>query len=191
MQAVTAIVVVLTAWVLAGGACIGWGAALLRLLLPRTPSTPGAAVLFWAGFATLLGLLQIWHLLLAVDWRATIALLGSGWIVLFLNPAARRAATVRPSTGCSLVLAVLALWLAFRALDFPRNYDSGLYHFATIRWIGEFPAVPGLANLHDRLAFNQSYFLFVALLNAHPFSNEGYHAANSLLWFALLAQLLA
>jgi hypothetical protein len=191
MQAVTAIVVVLLAWGVVGGACIGWGAALMRLLLRRTPATPGPAVLFWAGFATLLGLLQVWHLFLAVDWRATAGLIGAGWIAFFLMPAARRSLAFRLSVSGIFVLAVVGLWLAFRALDFPRNYDSGLYHFASIRWIGEFQAVPGLANLHDRLAFNQSYFLFVALLNAHPFSNEGYHAANSLLWFALCAQLLA
>lgn len=71
-----------------------------------------------------------------------------------------------------------------------RNYDSGLYHFAAIRWSNEYAVVPGLANLHVRLGFNQSYFLWVALLNVYPFFNEGYHVANSLLLAVLVSQLI-
>ena len=66
----------------------------------------------------------------------------------------------------------------------PTNYDSGLYHFSSIRWINEYAIVPGLGNLHGRLAFNQSFFTYVAALN--PFFNAGRVVANSYLWLLTL-----
>ena len=64
----------------------------------------------------------------------------------------------------------------------PTNYDSGLYHFNAIRWINSFPITPGLGNLHGRLAFNQSFFTYVAALNFYPFYNQGRSLANSFLF---------
>lgn len=45
-------------------------------------------------------------------------------------------------------------------------YDANLYYLDTIRWINEYAVVPGLANLHGRLGFNQFYFYFPAMLEA-------------------------
>jgi hypothetical protein len=66
----------------------------------------------------------------------------------------------------------------------PVNEDSWLYHFQSIRWINEYPIVPGLGNLHGRLAFNQSHFGFLALLNFFPYWNKGYAAGGLLLLVA-------
>src|SRR5262249_32524989 len=89
-----------------------------------------------------------------------------------------------------LLLAPGALWVANRALDAHLDFDSGLYHFASIRWANDYPAVLGLGNLHYRLAFNQSFFLFVAALNVYPVSYQGFHLASSLLVIVLIAQVL-
>lgn len=189
MPVSTALGMVLVLWLAVGAACLGWGTLLVRSLLPRDTIVQPVAAMFWAGFAVLLGLLQLWHFFLPVDWRATAMLLGSGIAAALRFGAGRSLLPDKP--GRALIFLPLALWLAYRGLDFPRNYDSGLYHFSSIRWINEYPLVPGLANLHERLGFNQSYFLFVALLNVHPFFNEGYHVAGSLLWFVLAAPLVA
>lgn len=54
--------------------------------------------------------------------------------------------------------------LAFiSSLNFPDNYDSSLYHIQSIKWIEEYPVVPGLANLHGRFGFNPNIFTFYAL----------------------------
>lgn len=45
------------------------------------------------------------------------------------------------------------------ATDAPTNYDSGLYHLQAIKWLEQYPVVPGLGNLHGRLAFNSLWFL--------------------------------
>lgn len=43
--------------------------------------------------------------------------------------------------------------------------DSDLYHFQVVRWANTYPAVPGLANLHNRLGLNSGFLLFSALLD--------------------------
>jgi len=46
------------------------------------------------------------------------------------------------------------------------HFDTGLYYLTSIRWAHEYPVVPGLANLHSRLGYNQSLFLFIAFLSS-------------------------
>lgn len=61
---------------------------------------------------------------------------------------------------------VLLLVLLLFSYGTSRGYmhvDSGLYHAQAIRWIEEYGTVPGLANLHCRLAYNSSAFVLTAL----------------------------
>lgn len=64
------------------------------------------------------------------------------------------------------------------------NYDSGLYHFNMIRWINEYPVIPGLTNLHGRLDFNQLFFFLTAWLNMVFPISLGYTLANPCLMLA-------
>lgn len=45
------------------------------------------------------------------------------------------------------------------------HYDSDLYHAQSIRWIEEYGVVPGLGNLHERFAYNSSFFALSALFS--------------------------
>jgi hypothetical protein len=49
--------------------------------------------------------------------------------------------------------------IAFQA---PENYDTGLYHIQSIKWIEEYGVTPGLANLHGRFGFNSNLFTIIA-----------------------------
>lgn len=49
------------------------------------------------------------------------------------------------------------------ALLEPSVFDSGLYHIQSIKWIEEYPTIPGLANLHHRFGFNPTVFNLSAL----------------------------
>ncbi|TAN37793.1 MAG: hypothetical protein EPN23_04580 [Verrucomicrobia bacterium] len=44
-------------------------------------------------------------------------------------------------------------------------YDSDLYHFTSVRWAKEYPAVPGLANLHMPLGLSSLYLLYAAIMD--------------------------
>ncbi|QIL77220.1 hypothetical protein G7064_16215 [Hymenobacter sp. HDW8] len=61
------------------------------------------------------------------------------------------------------ILGVLGIRLLHQSTVVPANFDSGLYHFQTLKWLNEYPTVPGLGNLHGRLAFNSSWFPLLSL----------------------------
>ncbi|WP_445479329.1 LIC_10190 family membrane protein [Larkinella soli] len=57
------------------------------------------------------------------------------------------------------VFGLLVLTVLLYSTLSPANADSGLYHLPSIRWYERFRVVPGLGNLHGRLAFNSSFFV--------------------------------
>ena len=63
------------------------------------------------------------------------------------------------SKGKLLFAFVLMLLFSYGASRGYLHFDSGLYHAQAIRWIEEYGVVPGLANLHCRLAYNSSAFI--------------------------------
>lgn len=88
-----------------------------------------------------------------------------------------------------VVLVLVLLWAYFSSRGYI-HYDSDLYHAQSIRWLEEFGVVPGLANIHERFAYNSASFALNALYSwafmipqsLHTVS--GYHAL--LLSLALL-----
>lgn len=66
-------------------------------------------------------------------------------------------------TGHYVLTAVLLLLMSYGASRGYLHFDTGLYHAQAIRWIEEYGVVPGLANLHCRLAYNSGAFPLTAL----------------------------
>ena len=62
--------------------------------------------------------------------------------------------------------------------------------FPTIHWLKSYPIVPGLGLLHGRLAFNQSYFLYMSALDFGPWADRSTHIATSLLVMVLFVQMI-
>jgi len=58
------------------------------------------------------------------------------------------------------------------------SFDTGLYHAQAVKWIKEYGTVPGLGNLHHRLAFNSSWFHFAAFFDILAFAGKSYHLVN-------------
>jgi hypothetical protein len=85
---------------------------------------------------------------------------------------------------------IAATWLAARAMQTPLEFDGALYHFQAVRWINEARIMPGLGNLHGRLAFNSSFYPYVAALNFAPWFGHGRALANSFLAVLLVTQIL-
>lgn len=61
------------------------------------------------------------------------------------------------------------------------HYDTGLYHAQSIRWIEEMGVVPGLGNLHSRLAYNSSSFCLSALYSFAFLGRQSFHACGGFL----------
>lgn len=174
-------------------AYFGWGEILCRgfRLDPTDPADrlPITGRL-WLGWAITLTLLQAIHFFCPIDVRCVVPVLAVGLIVAIANGRKWRPSRSPAMLAMGLLLLIAAIWIASRSMLRPWNYDSGLYHFQAIRWINEYPLVPGLGNLHGRLAFNQSFFTYAAATNLQPWFGHGRSVANGFLWLLTLATLI-
>jgi len=85
-----------------------------------------------------------------------------------------------------LLLIPVGLLLCYVATDYPfYNRDNGRYHFQAVLWAKDYPIVPGLANLHDRLGSNSAWYLVNAFFDQLWLSRKIYHVLNSFIIFYL------
>lgn len=177
---------------------LGWGNLAWRFLSVEQPQRQ-SVVTVWLGFCIVVALVEIIHLAVPIDWVVTIAVA----VIGVVGGALRSKVVTPPGLSTSggfkcivelmkryplpitLGLIVIVCWCLL-AMQAPSMFDSGLYHFGSIRWLNEYAIVPGLGNLHWRLALNQSYFGFLALLNLAPYWGYGY-AAGGLFLLVLTA----
>ncbi len=174
----------------------GWGRLTFRLIGLVSPKTLDTSSV-WLGFAALCALAELLQLFVRLDALVSVIIVMIGIGAYATDKHFSTATCVRDSTTIFikyrllflLVTIILILW-CLRAMGSPNNVDSGLYHFQTIRWLNEHPLITGLANVHWRFAFNQSYFGFLALLNFYPFWGKGYAAGGIFLLALSLCTLI-
>jgi hypothetical protein len=187
MIQLSAIAFTLLAYLFLGIAFHGWG-RVVELLLAISQQRPQTLVMrTWLGWACCLFILQAIHFFLPITAYVVVPLLSVGVIISIFQLRADIQRFLQQwgvsmfSLAVGLIFLGFAAWVASRAMLPATVYDSGLYHFNAIRWINTFSVVPGLGNLHGRLAFNQSFFIYVAALNFYPFFGYGRSLANSFL----------
>lgn len=90
--------------------------------------------------------------------------------------------------GKMLFLFLLLLLFSYGASRGYMHFDSGLYHAQAIRWIEEYGVVPGLANLHCRLAYNSSSFLLTALYSMSFLLGQSLHTVSGFMALVLAAK---
>ncbi|MCC6711075.1 MAG: hypothetical protein IT416_01855 [Candidatus Pacebacteria bacterium] len=84
-----------------------------------------------------------------------------------------------------IILAIVFIYIAYLSATPPNHYDVDLYHANLIRWIENYKIVPGLANLHSRLGFINSWHFLSALSSfSNLISELSLHAMNG--WTTLL-----
>ena len=149
-------------WIVMGLASLGAGLLLRRLFRPGPLNLFGVSLAFWTGWAAIVALLQVWHLVLPVN-RAALALvliLGGAGLLLEGQSLVRLAWAGARRAPILVALLILALlWTANRSTGPWYWYDTGLYYLQAVQWNSTYPIVPGLGNLLDQLAFNIAYFL--------------------------------
>ncbi len=85
-----------------------------------------------------------------------------------------------------IVLVLLAAVLVIITSGEINHYDTELYHAQSIRWIEEYGIVPGLGNLHNRLAYNSSIFCLQALFSMKFLVKQSLHSVNGFVVLILL-----
>lgn len=183
MSTFTSLSIILAGWTLISTLLCGLGA--IMNTLAGLKHNKDIFHYFWFGWGGLIIGLQCWQLFLPVDWKSALIFGVLGTVGLFhlfrTQPRQKWDSALSPLVLLLLFSLPLLLWLALTSLRVPTHNDSGLYYFNMIRWLNEYPIVPGLGNLHGRLAYNQSFFLYAAFLNIFPLTLKGHHFANSLL----------
>lgn len=81
----------------------------------------------------------------------------------------------------ALVMMLLAIVYLNYASDPIEHYDTYLYHAQSIRWIEEYGIAPGLGNLHNRFAYNNSIFSLQALFSLRFLLGYSLHSINGFL----------
>lgn len=167
-------------WVALVAAFSGLGVLCLRRLTGLPPGWQNAYLAVWAGFCMLMAGLLVWHFFLPVNqWALGLFILlavGSlafewRWFV----------ATWRKGVNLpfSLAIGAFSFWTANHALA-RGGMDDYNYEFQAIRWFHDYPIVPGLANLHGRIGFNNAHHLFAAMMNFGPWNGCPNHLFNGL-----------
>jgi hypothetical protein len=194
---------ILIIWMLVIGlAFMGWG-ELVRHWLKFKPrdhqaeSTATQAICdIWFGLCICISVTELLHFFFAITWVVSLGVLGVGLAYSLVCGSLRHLGQlwgevlVKPFSitrglyGFAF-LAACFIWISV-AMAGPTNYDSGLYHFGSIKWLNEHSITYGLVNLHTRLAYNQSYFALIALLNFSPIYDRAY-AGTGVFLFILTA----
>lgn len=162
----------------------------IRRAADTVPFSQRVFLAFWAGWALTLALLQIWHIFFAVNWLALtlVWLLGMAGLGLHARDGwAWLKAEWREHKRVWLATALVGLWFANLATAGTANYDDGLYRIQSMLWAKSYPIVPGLGNVHGKLAFNSSYYLYAAMLDAGEWAGRALHLASGLLATVLMA----
>lgn len=133
--------------------CLGYGFGLGRLL-GIAVDVGDAGILGIAGIA-ILGCAI--HFVSALSTTVQMVVMGVGvaLCLVFRDELIRRC-----RDNFAPILVGLSAFLHRQAFTF---YDTGLYHLQSVKWNGEFPITPGLANLHSRLAYNSLLFIIAPL----------------------------
>lgn len=199
MIQIGAMLAVAGTWCLLSLLFFGVGRLLLRVLRLDGKGRGHAHLAFWIGWGAMLIILQVWHFFLPVDGRISLifALLGTLGLLLdgksMLADAqawlAQRSQRQLVLGGLTLLL-VVGFWSSL-AIGPPLRGDTANYHMPAVRWTSAYPIVPGLGNLHGRLAFNNSSFLYAAMLDVGPWSHRSHHLAHGLMAVATILYFLS
>jgi len=186
-------IIILLSWLIIFLINYGIGSTVLRIVRVDSSGTEMIYKSFWVGWATVIMILQLLHIVARVDiitstFVFVLGVIGLIWnyriiLKLFYNWKYSEIIYI-------ILFCVFSIWLANRATGAISPYDSGLYHLQIIKWISTHPVIPGLGNLHGRFAFNNSSFLYFALIDIGPWSNKSYHIANGVLLLVLFSQIL-
>ena len=137
----------------------------------------------WVGLAGTIAYAQVWHFFFPLNrgaWAlpAAAALAGMVTLARSWRSAARPFRWWRRLNRRALVPWALVLLLtALSAMGVAQSSkvletDTLSYHLNAVAWLNAYPEVPGLANLHYRLAFNSGFLVYAVLVDNGPFDHR-------------------
>jgi hypothetical protein len=130
-------------------------------------------IFFWLGFFAVSTLSMLCSLFVPINLVSLIAffIIGAAGLPFFYREYKQSIAQCGEAEikifKCAVLLVFLVIVSRSAFILWPPEWaiDTDLYHAQVIRWYNEYGTVPGLGNLHSRLAFNSSWFSLAALFD--------------------------
>lgn len=170
--------------------CYVTGVALIRAVAGKSYSCRQEVSYVYAGIGAVMVYAQFFSLFGGVGLAANVVLLLVCVLCLiflkeeFLNHLHAFRLTITPVKAIVFILVFAGF--AYGASTGVIHYDTGLYHAQSIRWIEEYGIVPGLGNLHSRLAYNSAAFCLSALYSMAFLGGQSYHCCAGFLALLLM-----
>lgn len=169
-----------------------WGFAAYRLLRRWTdPAAPEASLTTTVllGLLSLTTLCNLFSLWVPIGKEVCLGVSACVPVLIFLNRHAwptfikRQWTVCRANPRITIIYFLLLLIIAFvKTVGVSEIEDEAAYHLPIIRWIENYPVVPGIANIENRLGLNPSIYLTNALLGLAWLYEGGLYDLNSFLF---------
>lgn len=178
--------IIISCWLLMFAAYSGWGILIANISRVYIPASDYLISHIWLGWVFSILFFSFINIFYPLNYFVSITFLGIGLAAFiarrhFIFCCKRIIFFVRKNWISFSAYSVIVFLISSRAMLAPRACDSGLYHFNSVRWLNEYAIIPGLGNLHGRLAFNQNFFTYNASLNLYPYIDIGHNLANGFL----------
>jgi len=196
---------------LAGGVVLTWVALTalfislglwVTLFAKRSYQLARIRVALWLGLAQVVLLLILINFFAPLQSESTIWIVVALALVSLITWIAKRGWTLGSNkkqklafknlwTAIPIVLLGFVILLVAHAFAGPlNNWDSGLYQINAIQYSAQYPIIPGLANLHERLGTNTTSSLISAMLAATPWGIEAFRLLVGLFIFLFSVDLV-
>ncbi len=164
------------AWIYIFILSIGYGLTVFRLLqkvrIFQIPIGAGSwELVSLAGLCFLSWLLSLVSFISGINFIVHGFLLAGAIVLLLVNRAGLRSIKMELKNGIRHpalfwpLFSVFAFLTLLQASHSPAFPDTGSYHAQFIQWLQQYRVVPGLGNLHGRLAFNSHAHLLAAFFS--------------------------
>ncbi|MFZ4661596.1 MAG: LIC_10190 family membrane protein [Caldilineaceae bacterium] len=145
----------------------------------------------WLGWSLLTFFLLLIHFFYRIDgWLFLGGALVTAWSLL-RHRGELWSLIHQPQISTMLVaflVLMITFWMTNRATGPAGRTDTLLYHLGMVQWNGSYPLVKGLANLHGRFGFNNSFLLLGAFFDVGLWQSKATHITNTFLVLLLLQQ---
>jgi hypothetical protein len=146
----------------------------------KAETNPSFPIIVFIGIAVLTTLASFLSLILPLGGLAAILILIGALSISFIFFPLKK--FILPSYHYLILIlfALAGLAILENSIQTPMDSDTALYHAQAIRWIETYRIVPGLANLHNRLAYNSSWLVLNASLSFAFLGLRSFHLTNGI-----------
>lgn len=178
--AVLIALILLTGWLYGRAAIHGLG----RLFNVAVDRDIRPSIVILIGFCALIFIGQLLSLAMPLGLAAILIVAAGGiaiaWVINRSDGLHIVLSSQLPVLGWAL-LVLIGLAVLENSTHTPANPDTGIYHAQAIHWLEAYPAVPGLGNLHTRLAYNSSWLALNALFSLSFLGLRSFHLVSAAL----------